>query len=142
MQLVEQGGGLPSAIRPWLTGRCYDFALALSLRMPDAEFICVGDERFPDHVALRKDGKYYDVRGEMDQREFVTAMRGDDPYRTEDIRVIPRETVERNAGCAGMAPPYHGNRDMDEARRAVTRIFGKPPRAKHAKPSDNGAGDP
>jgi hypothetical protein len=85
----------------------------------------VGSEASPDHVALRQNGKYYDARGEMDEATFLTSMRGDRPYDAEEIAVIPRDAVELHAGCAGMQPPYRGNRDIAEARRAVVAIFGK-----------------
>jgi hypothetical protein len=124
--LVEAGGyDLPRQLRPWLTGRCFDFALALSERIPTAEFIVVGSEKYPDHVALRQNGKYYDARGEMDENAFLTTTRENNPYAAADINPISRDAVELHAGCAGMTPPYRGNRDIAEARHAVAAIFGR-----------------
>ncbi len=124
--LVESGGyNLPRDMRAWVTGRCFDFAVAFSERMPKAEFVGVGTKRHLDHVALRQDGKYYDARGEMDENEFLTLTRADNPFAVEDIIPISRDTVELHCGCAGMTPPYRGNQDIAEARRAVSAIYGK-----------------
>lgn len=109
---------LPRHLRPWLTGRCYDFALALSERLPDAEFVGVGgSEKHPAHVGLHADGRYYDARGETDEEGFRA-------HHVGPITVVPRDIVELNAGVAGMTPPYRGNRDIAEARRAVRSIYG------------------
>ena len=125
MTLGEAGGyDLPRHLRPWLTGRCFDFALALSERMPDAEFVTTGTEKYPDHVALRRNGKYYDARGEMDEQTFLRSHRPPG-QEYEEIVPISRDTVELHAGVAGMMPPYKGNRDIAEARRAVREIFGR-----------------
>jgi hypothetical protein len=122
--LTEAGYNLPRHVYPWLTGRCFDFALALFERMPTAEFIGIGNKKYPDHVALRQNGKYYDARGEMDEMTFLSATREDDPYEADAIAPISRDTVELHAGVASMKPPYRGNRDIAEARRAVAMIFG------------------
>lgn len=124
MREIISEAGLPPHLRPWLTGRCFDFALALAQRMPDAEFVAIGAEKYPDHVALRRNGKYYDARGEMDQTQFLRSYRSGEEFTPEDIIPISRDVVELNAGCAGMTPPYRGNRDIAEARRAVREIFG------------------
>ena len=124
--LTEAGGyDLPRQLRPWLTGRCFDFALALSERMPNAEFIAIGSAKYPDHVALRWNGRYYDARGEMDEPTFLTLHRQGHEYDAEDIVPISRDEVELHAGVAGFPPPYKGNRDIAEARRAVREVFGK-----------------
>lgn len=54
---------MPLTIRKWLTGRCFEFALALLERFPDAELVSVGPEKWPDHVGVSLDGIYYDARG-------------------------------------------------------------------------------
>ena len=109
---------LPRHLRPWLTGRCYDFALALSERMPDAEFVGIGRGKFPEHVGLRLGDRYYDARGEMDAAAFLG------PHQGQQIVPVSRDVVELHAGVAGFPPPYRGNRDIAAARRAVQDIYG------------------
>jgi hypothetical protein len=116
---------LPQLIRPWLTGRCFDFALALAEKLPGAEFVVIGTAACPDHVALRLGDTYYDARGAMDEAAFLTSYRSDCPFRLEEVGPIARDVVELNAGCGGVEPPYVENRDIAQARRAVAKIFGR-----------------
>jgi len=113
-----EAANLPRHLRPWLTGQCFDFALALAERMPDAEFVALGSAKHPEHVGLRRNDRYYDARGEMDEPTFIAHHQG-------KVIVVPRDVVELNAGVAGYAPPYKGNRDIAQARRAVREIYGK-----------------
>ncbi len=49
---------MPPEIRKWLTGRCYDFALALLERFPEGELVAFGSERWSDHVGVFSGGLY------------------------------------------------------------------------------------
>lgn len=113
--------------RPWLMGKCFDFALALHERMPDADFVVIGSPQMPEHVALRRGDVYYDARGAIpDMRSFLAHHIGNwggDP--AELIMPINRADVELHAGVAGFPPPYQGNRDIAAARRAVDAVYGK-----------------
>jgi hypothetical protein len=117
---------IPTKVRKWLTGRCYDFALALSERFPNSTFVAWGGIGHPEHVGIvTPDGFYYDARGKMTISEFCNRYRENNPLNPEkDIHPIDRKAVELHAGVAGIAPPYRGNPDIAEARRAVNSIFG------------------
>lgn len=109
-------------IAPWkktfLTGRCYDFALALAEQLDDPIFVAIGDERFPSHVGLKVAGGYFaDIRGILDEDLFLAHFRG------SPISQISRDTVELHCGVAGMKPPYKGNKDIQDARRAVRQAY-------------------
>jgi hypothetical protein len=120
-----ESGYLPDGRRnPWMWGKCYDFALALSEKIPDAEFVAIGMSPMgAEHVGLRKSNKYYDCRGELTAEQFADGKTDD----INDIEIVSREDVELHAGVAGMKPPYKGNKDIAMARKAVKAIFGNRP---------------
>lgn len=93
---------------PFLNGRCFDFALALHELIPDAEFIAVGNPKYPDHVALRKRGVYLDVRGAIPSfASMVAGMSGGLEMREDvDVHVIEQDRAALFCGYAGMTPPY------------------------------------
>ena len=97
---------LPPEWLPFLTGRCFDFALALHERMPRAEFVALGNPRFPDHVALRVEDRFFDVRGGLGFSEFVQGMQGGDRLTLADVHVIERDAVAFHCVYSGMEPPY------------------------------------
>lgn len=103
--------------RPYLTGKCFDFALALSEMVPDAVFVAVGDPAYPDHVGIRlPDGRYADVRGVLDETTFRAHHEG-------AIEIVDRDAIALHCGLAGMEPPFRGNRDIAMARDAVRMTF-------------------
>lgn len=103
--------------RPYLTGKCFDFALALAEKVDGATFVAVGDPAFPDHVGLRlPDGRYADVRGLLDESAFLA-------HHTGPITTVGREVLELHSGLSGVEPPYPGNRDIAIARDAVRMAF-------------------
>jgi len=109
---------------PYLTGRCFDWALALADLVENPVFVAVGIPDRPDHVGLLVDGMYADVRGLLGKRDFLTLnAEGTPPENWEDIEitVIDRSVVELHAGVAGIEPPYEGCEDIEEARDAVER---------------------
>jgi hypothetical protein len=116
--------------RPWLAGKCFDFALALHERMPDAEFVVIrswiGKQLVANHVALRRGDVYYDARGAIPDARSFLAYHTDvwDGASAELIEPISREDVERHAGVAGVPPPYKGNRYIAAARQAVAAVYG------------------
>jgi hypothetical protein len=115
---------IPRLIAPWIKGKCYDFALAVSEKLPKSEFVAVGDPKNPEHVAVLYDGVYYDARGRLTLDEFLTKYRSSTPYNQADVCSTSRDVVELHAGCAGSTPPYKGNRDIAAARSAVKIILG------------------
>ena len=102
---------------PYLTGKCFDFALALDL--PEAELVCVGDLSMPEHVGLKVGEAFVDVRGILTETEFVAHHAG------FPLVAIGRDQVEFHCGLSGYAPPYEGNEDIGEALDAVDRVFPK-----------------
>lgn len=85
--------------------------------------MCLGpDINGYDHVGIRLDGRYYDVRGEMTAEEFIDA--GGDYYAVEDIQVTDIEPIEWLLGLQQVPFPYEDIEDIDEAREAVRRVFG------------------
>ena len=70
--IFESGYLLDGQRNPWMWGKCYDFALALSEKIPDAEFVAIGMSRLgAEHVGLKRNNKYYDCRGEMNAEQFI-----------------------------------------------------------------------
>jgi len=109
---------------PYLTGRCFDWALALADLIENPTFVAVGDPQRPDHVGLLVDGMYADVRGLLDKKGFLTLNPSGIPpenWHDIDIEVVDRSVVEFHAGVAGIEPPYDGCEDIDEARESVER---------------------
>jgi len=107
---------------PYLTGRCFDWALALADLIENPVFVAVGNPDRPDHVGLLVDGMYADVRGLLDKKDFLTLNPNGIPpanWQDCDVEVIDRSVVELHAGVAGIEPPYEGCEDIDEARDAV-----------------------
>lgn len=106
--------------RPYLTGKCFDFALALAEQAAEPKFVAIGDARWPEHVGLRVgDDLYADVRGVMELSEFLAhhAATG------AAVVAAERDDVALHCGLSGRRPPYKGNRDIAEARRAVRLAF-------------------
>jgi hypothetical protein len=104
-------------MRPYLTGKCFDFALALAELIEHPVFVAVGSPKFPDHVALRIGDRYADVRGILEEPEFLAHHVG------KPITEIDREAVELHCGAAGMLPPYDDLEDIAEVRDAVDRAL-------------------
>lgn len=129
--VVDRDGtpAVPAWGRGWVTGLCFDFALALLERLPDGEIVGFGQSLFPDHVGVRHGGMILDIRGELDESGFGASHPG--------LAIIPiaRETVELHAGVATTPPPYTGVTEMEEARRAVARRFPGLPPAEPPPPS-------
>jgi hypothetical protein len=103
-------------MREYLTGRCYDFALALAEKVPEPVFVAIGNPRYPDHVGLRIGDRYADVRGLLSEGDFVA-------HHTGPVTVVGREDVALHCGLGGFKPPYRGNKDIAWARVAVKRAF-------------------
>jgi hypothetical protein len=108
--------------RPWLTGRCFDFALALHQRMPDAEFVIVrsivGKTLSRTHVALRRGNVYYDARGAHSDEHTFKSYHDDWGSPSEEIiEPISLQEVERHASKI--------RRDIEMAYRAVDAVYDK-----------------
>ena len=106
--------------RPYLTGKCFDFVLALAEAVDNPVFVAIGSAKYPDHVGLRVgDELYADIRGVLGRAEFL-AHHAD----SEDaIDVVERDDVAFQCGLSGFEPPYKGNRDIAAARGAVRLAF-------------------
>lgn len=106
--------------RAYLTGRCFDFALALAELVDEPDFVAIGSAKYPEHVALRVgDDLYADVRGILGRKEFLAHFNDSDDAIVE----IERSDIEFHCGLAGYPPPYEGNEDVEAARGAVQRVF-------------------
>jgi 8-oxo-dGTP pyrophosphatase MutT (NUDIX family) len=108
--------------RPWLTGKCHEFALALSTQMPDAQFVAIGNAML-DHVGLRSGNTYYDVRGAMTKQQFAELFGSNE----NSVHDVTREQVMKDA-----YPSYIGHEDelaglpeMKQALKAVRRALHK-----------------
>lgn len=97
---------VPREWLPFLTGRCFDFALALHERMPQFEFVALGDPKFPDHIALRLADRFFDVRGELAFSELVRGLRDGDRLTLADVHVVERDDVTFHCGLSGVEVPY------------------------------------
>jgi RNA:NAD 2'-phosphotransferase (TPT1/KptA family)/8-oxo-dGTP pyrophosphatase MutT (NUDIX family)/ribosomal protein L32 len=116
----EMCSSIPTWKRPWLTGKCHEFALALSSLMPDAQFVAIGGVMF-EHVGLRKGDTYYDVRGAMTKDQF-TELFGSNANSVRDVSL---EEVMKDS-----FPSYIGHEDelvktsdFKSALRVVRRTF-------------------
>ncbi len=104
-------------MRPWLTGKCFDFALALAEQVPTPYFIGIGEAEFPDHVGLQLEaGAYADVRGVQDRSAFLAHHAG-------PLVALTREVVALHCGVSNLLPPYHESADIAQARLAVQRAY-------------------
>lgn len=95
----------------YMRGQCFDFALALLEKLPDAELVGIGGM---EHVALRRGDFYYDVRGALTEADFRRGVRGGEG----PIDPVTREDVAFQAGLAGQNPPYKSP-EMTAARKVV-----------------------
>jgi 8-oxo-dGTP pyrophosphatase MutT (NUDIX family)/GNAT superfamily N-acetyltransferase len=107
--------------RPWLMGKCHEFALALSSLMPDAQFVAIGNAMF-EHVGLRRGDTYYDVRGAMDKAQFAELFGSNE----NSIHDVSREQIMKDS-----YPSYIGHddelvetSDFKLALRTVRKVFG------------------
>ena len=107
--------------RPWLMGKCPEFALALSSIMPDAQFVAIGTAMF-EHVGMRRGDVYYDVRGTMDKAQFAELFGSNE----SSVHDVDRELVMKDA-----YPSYIGHEDelvklpdFKAALRTVRKVFG------------------
>lgn len=124
LRMASKTAGFEAWMRPWLTGKCWEFAIALSHRMPGAEYVglAYADSGVIHHVGLRKGGRYYDVRGETDEGGFnYGSDQGDE--------VVPLTWEEVMAGgefgsWIGHEDEFNGTPEMVEAEKAVSRAFG------------------
>lgn len=106
--------------KAYLTGRCFDFALALAELVDEPHFVAIGSAEYPEHVALRVGPELYaDVRGVLGRKEFLDHF---DDFEGAIVE-IERGDVEFHCGLAGYPPPYDGNEDVAAARDAVKRVF-------------------
>ena len=111
----------PSLLR-YVKGECYDFALAALERFPQGELVCVGPAgKDAEHVGVKVGDSYLDARGHNDAESFAAPF----GYNASDIAPIGRAEVELCCGLAGVPPPYRGNRDIANARKAVAQVFGR-----------------
>lgn len=82
MDRANNPASLPQAWRPFLTGRCFDFALALHKLLPDSRLVAFGSSRWPDHVAVQighgKQAQLIDVRGPLPIEKMLAGMNGAD----------------------------------------------------------------
>lgn len=104
---------------PYLSGRCYDFALALGLDFVDPEFVALGGNTAQDqavHVGIRYGDMYLDVRGVLSETDFFAHHGG-------PAIAVDRSVIEFWCGLGGVEPPYEGSDDIAEARTAVKRAF-------------------
>src|SRR5271170_6477459 len=113
-----------SWMKPWLTGGCWQFAIALSHRMPDASFVGLAYESgVIHHVGLEKGDTYYDVRGAMDEAEFN--------YGTDQGDTIVPMTYEQVltegefGSWIGHEDEFNNTEEMKDATKAVNKAFGK-----------------
>src|SRR5271170_781053 len=113
-----------SWMKPWLTGGCWQFAIALSHRMPDTSFVGLAYESgVVHHVGLVKGDTYYDVRGAMDEDEFN--------YGTDQGDTVVHMTYEEVltegefGSWIGHEDEFNNTSEMKEATKAVNKAFGK-----------------
>ncbi|MFC4236367.1 hypothetical protein ACFOY8_14275 [Thalassospira xianhensis] len=100
--------------RRWLTGGCFDMALAMAEHFPDASFVAIGSSDFPTHVGLKGDFGFFDIRGALEtESDFCSG------FDSDVIYVVDRAVVELHAGCAGLKPPYRGVVEINDARETI-----------------------
>lgn len=65
--------------RPYLRGRCFDFALALHKLLPGSRLVAFGSVRFPGHVAVQvgESNQLIDIRGPLPIEEMLRGMAGE-----------------------------------------------------------------
>jgi 8-oxo-dGTP pyrophosphatase MutT (NUDIX family)/GNAT superfamily N-acetyltransferase len=118
----------PSWMKPWMTGDCWLFALALSHHMPNAKFVGLATEHgVVHHVGLYDGGKYYDVRGAMTGDEFNYAQEGDSEKPMHEVP-MDYEQVMRDGeygSWLGHEDEFNMLPDMKRADKAVRRVFPK-----------------
>jgi hypothetical protein len=111
-------------MKPWMTGDCWLFALALAHHMPNASFVGLSTEQgVVHHVGLLEGGKYYDVRGAMPEDEFNYAADAEKP-----MHLVPMdyEQVMRDGeygSWLGHEDEFNALPDMKKAEKAVRRVF-------------------
>ena len=111
-------------MQPYLRGKCYDFALALSLQVKRPQFVAVAKsaERSSigyEHVGLRlAPGVYADVRGVLGEEEFL----GHHRERGCSVFEVDRSEIELHAGVSGMGMPYSRSEDVRRAVFVVHRL--------------------
>jgi len=108
--------------RQWLGGDCDLFALALSERMPDAEFVGVFQPGtgLNHHIALRRGNRYFDARGGLFEEEFLRGLAG------SEVRPIGRDDVVGyyNRAWVGHEDELRRTPEMKAALGAVQRVYG------------------
>lgn len=116
---------------PYLTGKCFDYALALADEVADPVFVAVGPLERPDHVGLKVGDRYVDVRGVLSAEDFVNLSRDDRPrpcLTPEEIdgliTVVDRSVLELHAGLSGTDAdgepiPYEDSEDFCQAAEDV-----------------------
>ena len=115
----------PAWMKPWVTGKCWEFAIALSHQIPNARFVGLEQSGVVHHVGLFKDGAYYDVRGKMDEDTFNYGADADDPYK---IVPMDYDQVMRDGefgSWIGHEDEFAQTSEMKEAMKAVRKVFGK-----------------
>jgi hypothetical protein len=83
-------------IRRWMTGECFDMAIAIQEKFPRLIFVGLHSESFPDHVGvLLPDNRIADARGIMTPTDFAHKQLGGDP---EQIFKVDIEVVKTMCG--------------------------------------------
>lgn len=120
IKALEFENAMPSSIaacrRPFLSGGCYEFALALAEEFPDSQFVGIGSPDFPEHVGIRIGDYFVDVRGVLNEEDFRAHLKG-------DINILTQDQVALHCGLAGVEPPYIGNDDVNVARAGLENII-------------------
>jgi hypothetical protein len=96
---------VPAAWRPYLRGKCFDFALALHKLVPGSQLVAFGCASFPDHVAVQvgERGQLVDIRGPLPIEEMLAGMSGaKSAIETGAIRVSV-DQVALHCGLAGQS---------------------------------------
>lgn len=126
-EFYERATGKQAAIETALLSRLVTVqstGAALSRRMQGAEFVGLKYKDGPvHHVGLEKDGKYYDVRGEMDGGEFNYGSDQDDetvPMTREEVM-----TEGEFGSWIRHEDEFDETTEMKEAEKAVSRAFSK-----------------
>jgi hypothetical protein len=128
-RLFAKGVALAHDKKRWMSGGCFLFAKALKERMPDAQYVGLWSEPEESylHVGVKRGGKYYDIRGEQTEEQFVKPFWN----QRHELRGPSEAEIDGGQGYAWKPnPKWPGGNElmsaqatMADAREAVEQAF-------------------
>lgn len=93
--------GVPRDWHPYLTGKCFDFALALHQMLPGSTLVACGSADWPDHVAVQLGEHYIDIRGPMPFNNLVNGIANEQDVLNRGPITVTIDQVALHCGLAG-----------------------------------------